>query len=205
MGAERVFVHELVWFGVGAAGDFMTFLKEWQRGCVRWVGVEVVARDLGGGSGRGGEPGGGGAWRELCGCWEGVWVVRIVLAGRVDVCSRGIEDVGEDGEGKVVNSLLNARHPWVQSGLRKLRALRRLEIGIEDATIPREAKNRFCRDLQGVLSGVDVIQVAVGVEEQKNVKVDGELEADVENVFEGWGWESLLEGVAGGFVPMLEL
>lgn len=190
------------WYGSGvsAAGDFTLSLREWQRGYVRWVGVEVVARDLEGRSGGGA----GGAWRELCVLWERVWVVRVVLAGRVDVCSSKGGDGEGDDEGEI--RLLDTRHPWVQTGLRGLGALRRLEIGMEDPTVSTEAKKRFCADVQVVLDGVNVVYLPVGAEEQSKVKVgDGEREAVSENIFEGWSWTTLSENIAGGFVPAVDI
>ena len=88
------------WSGVYAARNFTRGLRPWQSEAIRWVGVEVLGRDLwGNGTTKGGAVAEGAAscavygagsygrqnkeWRELCELWGGVWGLRLALKGSI--------------------------------------------------------------------------------------------------------------------------
>ncbi|KAE8445999.1 hypothetical protein EG329_012638 [Mollisiaceae sp. DMI_Dod_QoI] len=166
------------WSGVYAARQFTRSLRPWQSDAMRYVGVEVLGRDLwvggmdrlGGGiggqstatstGGFGGKEGKGvGEWRELCGYWSGVWGLRLGLKG--SMFSDRKEEIdgssgwnGEDGQltGSEKTCILDVEHEWVVSGLLKLTSLRWFEVEIEDDAVSRDTKLIFCSKLESALN-----------------------------------------------------
>lgn len=140
------------WFdsGVYAARQFTRSLRSWQSDELRWVGVEVLGRDLEviGMRGVGGGVGGQcevvgfegwrvrGEWESVCALWCGVRGLRLFVKG--GLCR-------EDGMGEC---LLDVTESWVVNGLLKMGSLRWLELEIEDEDIEREGKVWFCAELE---------------------------------------------------------
>jgi len=184
---EYVFVN---WFcsGAYAARSFMRALKPWQRGSMRWARLEVLRRDLEDtwvATMVGGRPGTG-EWKDLCRLWSGevetgdvgLLGLRLGIKGRV-----GAYVVGEaiDGSGGVSvafvesatrgdnideyqnrqKGLLDVNAQWITQGLAQMRALRWLEIEIEDDDISRDAKVDFCMNLGQKLSEISGRRIEV--------------------------------------------
>lgn len=163
------------WFssGVYAARGFMRGLREWQRHALRYARIEVLRRDLENSwvpSMAGGRLGSG-EWNDLCGLWSGdretgeggLWGLRLGIKGRIGGSAEGIAIDGTDGNVQVMEmgtggdyvaisklydtGLLNVDAEWVADGLCHMKALRWLEIEIEDEDIPKEKKVEFCVEL----------------------------------------------------------
>ncbi|RDW89714.1 hypothetical protein BP6252_01746 [Coleophoma cylindrospora] len=123
------------WSGVYAARQFSRCtLKPWQRGALRRVGVEVLARDLMN-SGRSCHE-----WVDLCQLWKGVKELRLGICGPLESPS------------SVDENLLDPAASWICKGLCAMDGLRTLDIGIETASLEREEKLLFCRRLEVVLN-----------------------------------------------------
>jgi hypothetical protein len=154
------------WSGIYAARQFTRGLREWQSDGMRWVGVEVLGRDLwvngnGGkyGEGKDGRIRGVEEWMELCGLWSGVWGLRLGIKGDVIVEKRriAIESGGhlegqamtlfQDNKDESDKGILNVKLDWVE-GLKKMRSLRWVEMEIEDEYTSRETKLSFCQELE---------------------------------------------------------
>jgi hypothetical protein len=137
---------------------------------MRWVGVEVLGRDLwvngnGGkrGEGKDGRIRGVEEWMELCGLWNGVWGLRLGIKGDVVVEKRKVAIQGQGGlERQAVTlfqdrkegndrGVLDVNLEWIE-GLKKMRSLRWVELEIEDENISRETKLSFCQELETHLS-----------------------------------------------------
>jgi hypothetical protein len=157
------------WSGVYASRQFTRGLRSWQSEAMRWVGVEVLARDLkvdsmgklggGAGNGNGGLEKGKGEWWELCEMWRGVWGVRLGIKGGVGEKREEVDgSVGWNGELGGVNKskvkegkekgILDVRKEWVVDGLLHMRNLRWIELEIEDEDVEREVKLQFCAELE---------------------------------------------------------
>lgn len=148
----------------------MKGLREWQLEGVRWVGVEVLTRDLTSNA----SAGGGNAeasrtdWMELCGLWKGVWGLKLGIKGSVSGMN-GVNPLPVGGmmvEGLFSrpgelphlgfetgeNGLLSVDCDWVTKGLCEMKRLRWVEVEIEDKQVGREEKVLFCRELEEVLN-----------------------------------------------------
>lgn len=186
---EYVFIN---WFcsGVYAARAFLRGLKPWQRSSMRWARVEVLGRDLkdswvatmvGGRAG-------GGEWKDLCGLWagdvpgsaqDGLWGLRLGIKGRVGTAGLKTEvDSSEtvcDSTQPVNRGVMDVDAEWVTAGLGQMRALRWLELDIEDNEIERKDKAEFCLALGKKLSSqgrkVDVLFVEKVAEETQKTQV----------------------------------
>ena len=169
-----VFINWL-WSGIYAARQFSKELSKWQAQSLRFVGIEVLARDLyesetthrqqyqGSGEGSGGKA----SWEELCFLWQGVHVLRMAVKGNVNrkgaarsnshgitfrpeeqafaAMMTGIEMVEDKG-------VLDVNSAWVRHGLCAMNSLEWIEIEIDDESVPREEKLRFCEELGRLLS-----------------------------------------------------
>lgn len=177
----------------------MKALKPWQRENMRWARLDVLKRDLEDtwvATMVGGRPGTG-EWKDLCGLWSGdmetgesgLWGLRLGIKGRVGayVVGEAIDGSGgvsvaftesateEDNIDKDQNrqkGLLDVDAQWITQGLAQMRALRWLEIEIEDDGISRDAKVNFCMNLGQKLSDIserriEVLFVEKLVEEEK--------------------------------------
>lgn len=180
----------------------MRALKPWQRDSMRWARLEVLRRDLedtwvatmvGGRLGTG-------EWKDLCGLWSGdietgeggLWGLRLGIKGRVGayVVGEGIDRSGGvsvvfkepgsegddiDEEQNRQKGLLDVGAQWVTEGLAQIKALRWLEVEIEDDDISQNAKVDFCVKLGQKLSDtaarrIEVLFVEKLVEEVKETK-----------------------------------
>jgi hypothetical protein len=171
------------WFcsGVYAARSFMRGLKPWQRESMRWARVEVLRRDLEdswvatlfGGRPETEE------WKNLCYLWSGdvetgergLWGLRLGIKGRVGTYVVGeavdgsggvsliIEELGNGGADiddhqNMQKGILNVDAEWVTQGLAQMKALRWLEVEIDDNDISQDAKVDFCVNLGRKLSDI---------------------------------------------------
>ncbi|PMD29447.1 hypothetical protein L207DRAFT_238620 [Hyaloscypha variabilis F] len=155
------------WSGVYASRQFTRSLRPWQSDGVRYVGVEVLGRDLrvdgmkrigggiGGASVRGKELG---EWWELCGLWRGVWGLRLGIKGGVGEEKSEVDgSAGWNGElgSKVEDKekgVLDVTSEWVTDGLLKMKNLRWVEIEIEDEDVSEEEKIAFCGELEAAFN-----------------------------------------------------
>jgi len=155
------------WSGVYASRQFTRSLRPWQSDGMRYVGVEVLGRDLrvdgmkrfggaiGGASVRGRELG---EWWELCGLWKGVWGLRLGIKGGVG--ERRVEvdgSVGWNGElgshaEEKEKGVLDVSSEWVTEGLLKMKSLRWVEIEIEDEDVSQDEKLAFCGTLEAMFN-----------------------------------------------------
>lgn len=150
------------WSGVYASRQFTRSLRPWQSDGIRFVGVEVLARDLrvDGMKKIGGSIGVAerGEWWELCGLWKGVWGLRLGVKGAVgDEKIRMVDGSGGwngehgeavAGEEEKERGVLDVNAEWVKHGLLQMRQLRWVEIELEDEDVSREEKLRFCASLE---------------------------------------------------------
>ena len=202
---EYVFIN---WFcsGVCAARSFMRALEPWQRESMRWARVEVLRRDLEDtwvATMVGGHPGAG-EWEDLCGLWSGdvetgeggLWGLRLGIKGRVSAyvvgeavdgsggVSVALKEPGTDGAdiGEYQNKrkgLLDVDAQWITEGLAQMKALRWVEVEIEDNDISRDTKVDFCVNLGQRFSDIaertiDVLSVEKLVEgESDKARRDG--------------------------------
>ncbi len=166
---------------------------------MRWARVEVLRRDLedtGVATMVGARPGIG-EWKDLCGLWSGdmengeggLWGLRLGIKGRVGAHIVGEAIDGSGGvsvifmgsatEGHIIDQyqnrqkvLLDVDAQWITQGLAQMKALRWLEVEIEDDDISRNAKVDFCANLGkklGDTSGrrIEVIFAEKLVEDKK--------------------------------------
>lgn len=100
---------------------------------------------------------------------NGLVKLRLRIKGSISYGSKVNADLprkSQDGSGRDVDiievhrprpsDVLNARASWVMQGLIQMKALRQLELEIEDAEVKIEAKLDFCIELGRVIGGVDV-------------------------------------------------
>jgi hypothetical protein len=192
------------WFfsGIYAARQFSRSLRSWQRDAVRWVQIDVVARDLvqrrtgqiGAGIGVVNYGVGGyfdrekgvSEWLDLCRLWECVWGLRLKIGGRVleERKVKWVEENGiwvekkEAGERKQEKGVLSVENEWVVSGLGAMRDLRWIELEIEDESVVREEKIAFCGRLGLLLR--EGRERAVNIALVEKVKVQENGNKDVE-------------------------
>ena len=155
------------WSGVYASRQFTRGLQTWQSEALRWSSVEVLGRDLWVGALSAG-PGTGedvvkGEWWDLCSMWRGVWGLRMAIKGsttqRADGWSSVLSTLAASEEAPKDKSLLNTELGWVQDGLLCLKQLRWIEIEIEDVSVDRDRKLKFCQDLGKLMGEVKVVLV----------------------------------------------
>lgn len=107
-------------------------------------------------------------WTEACALWDGVWGLKIVVAGKVSGYGFLLtETEGEEGERTFVEkSVLDVKADWVTKGLGRMKGLRWVEVWIEDGGCCGEERLRFKAELEGVLGGADVrVEGLGGMEE----------------------------------------
>lgn len=166
------------WSGIYAARQFSRSLESWQAQSLRYVGIEVLTRDLRNGdathvygatSQSTAEAGvSRSEWEEICNVWQGVWGVRLAIKGNVKSKSGARYDhagiyirpeeqvyaammmgIQSIAEDKGV---LDIDASWVKRGLCDMKSLKWLEIGIHDEVITKQEKMKFCEELARVLS-----------------------------------------------------
>jgi hypothetical protein len=148
---------------------------------MRWVGVEVLGRDLAGTTGPSSTSGmvskwgqdeeqkSRSEWGELCDLWRGVWGLRLGIKGSVKLKKSTAYDYIEEGgiwvrpeeiaiieeEPKKEKGILDMEQEWVSEGLLQMKNLRWLELEIEDQDVDREDKIRFCGELEEKFNSKD--------------------------------------------------
>ncbi|KPM43362.1 hypothetical protein AK830_g3160 [Neonectria ditissima] len=162
---EFVFVN---WFasGLWAARAFARALEPWQRADLRFVRLEILARDLVGGPGGSGDGAGHEEWLALCDDWAGGLRglrMKMVLGGgaHMSVMAASPEEEEEelekkkkkDGDGGEV--LWAAARLRVAAGLRRLGRLERLEMELVSREMKDDDKARWCEVLEEELRAVD--------------------------------------------------
>lgn len=134
---EFVFVN---WFasGLWAARAFTRALAPWQRGALRYVRLEVLARDVVvGGAGRE-------EWRALCGEWaSGVRGLRMKM-----VLGSSTATVSGPSVGGGMGPRSEAARRWVGEGLGLMRKLERVEMEVVSRGMSDEAKMLWCEKLE---------------------------------------------------------
>ncbi|KAI8724636.1 hypothetical protein NCS52_00033200 [Fusarium sp. LHS14.1] len=134
---EFVFVN---WFasGLWAARAFTRALAPWQRGALRYVRLEVLARDVVvGGAGRE-------EWRALCGEWaSGVRGLRMKM-----VLGSSTATVSGPSAGGGMGPRSEAARRWVGEGLGLMRKLERVEMEVVSRGMSDEAKMLWCEKLE---------------------------------------------------------
>lgn len=198
---EHVFIN---WFcsGIYAARSFTKALKPWQRESMRWARVDVLRRDLEDmwvATMVGGHPGTE-EWKDLCYLWSGdvetgeggLWGLRLGIKGRVGTYvvgeavdgsggvsvafeELGTEEAGVDDYQNMQKGILDIDAQWITQGLAQMKALRWLEVEIEDNDISQDTKVDFCVNLARKLSGIaerriDVLLVEKLTDEVKITK-----------------------------------
>jgi len=132
---------------------------------MRWPTVEVLGRDLWVGSSSSGpgidEEMRKGEWWDLCSMWSGVWGLKLVIKGKATLRSCPLNSLPKtsetSGEASKADSILNTELEWIQDGLLCLHQLRWVEIEIEDESVDRDVKLRFCHELGKVMGDVRVV------------------------------------------------
>jgi len=139
---------------------------------MRWVGIEVLGRDLWsvGNLGAGNQE-----WEQLCEFWKGIKGLRLAIRGPV------YKGRGKEGElsfatqpPKSEQTLLDAKLPWIQKGLLQMENLHLIELEIADEDASREGKLAFCVALASAL-GVKVLFTEKIKDEAKFSLFGGEL------------------------------
>lgn len=151
---------------------------------MRWARLEVLGRDLqdSWACDMVGGTAGGGEWLDLCNLWSsGLWGLRLGIKGSITGSITGSSAIDKGWvEGgplleaealkKISGGVLDVDAEWAVEGLGQMKALRWVEIEIEDMNIDRDLKVQFCVDLGKRLSTperkIDVVSVEK-VEEMK--------------------------------------
>ncbi|KAF4440820.1 hypothetical protein F53441_12184 [Fusarium austroafricanum] len=148
---EFVFVN---WFasGLWAARAFTRALAPWQRASLRYVRLEVLARDVVvGGAGRE-------EWRGLCSEWaSGVRGLRMKM-----VLGASTSVVTGPAFGGGVGRRAEAARQWVGEGLVLMTRLERVEMEVVAKEMSDVDKIEWCKVLQGELreAGMERVMVA---------------------------------------------
>ncbi|KAM0430527.1 hypothetical protein ACHAPT_005876 [Fusarium lateritium] len=165
---EFVFVN---WFasGLWAARAFTRALAPWQRAALRYVRLEVLARDVVvGGAGRE-------EWRALCGEWaSGVRGLRMKM-----VLGASTATVAGPSNG-VVGPRSEAARRWVGEGLGLIRRLERVEMEVVARGMSDEEKLSWCGRLEGDLRAGGLARVVVVCTEKVQERMEW-IKSDV-----GW-------------------
>jgi len=169
---------------------------------MRWARVDVLRRDLEDmwvATMVGGHPGTE-EWKDLCYLWSGdvetgeggLWGLRLGIKGRVGTYvvgeavdgsggvsvafeELGTEEAGVDDYQNMQKGILDIDAQWITQGLAQMKALRWLEVEIEDNDISQDTKVDFCVNLARKLSGIaerriDVLLVEKLTDEVKITK-----------------------------------
>ncbi|KAH8670764.1 hypothetical protein BGZ61DRAFT_362959 [Ilyonectria robusta] len=152
---EFVFVN---WFasGLWTARAFTRALAPWQRSALRFVRLEVLARDVLGSAGRE-------EWRALCKDWaagvRGLRMKMVLGSSTVStiLTTSGTSDSGSGG----VGPRAEAARRWVVGGLGMMRRLESVEMEVVAREMRDEDKVRWCEMLEEELRGIGLETVNV--------------------------------------------
>ncbi|KLO86732.1 hypothetical protein CEK26_000348 [Fusarium fujikuroi] len=166
---EFVFVN---WFasGLWAARAFTRALAPWQRGSLRYVRLEVLARDVVvGGAGRE-------EWRALCTEWaSGVRGLRMKM-----VLGASTSVVTGPAFGGGVGRRAEAARRWVGEGLALMERLERVEMEVVAREMSDVDKLEWCETLQTELREAGLGRIVVVCTEKVQEKMEW-IKSDV-----GW-------------------
>lgn len=166
---EFVFVN---WFasGLWAARAFTRALAPWQRGSLRYVRLEVLARDVVvGGAGRE-------EWRALCTEWaSGVRGLRMKM-----VLGASTSVVTGPAFGGGVGRRAEAARRWVGEGLALMERLERVEMEVVAREMSDLDKLEWCETLQAELREAGLGRIVVVCTEKVQEKMEW-IKSDV-----GW-------------------
>ncbi|KAL5619449.1 hypothetical protein FOVSG1_001671 [Fusarium oxysporum f. sp. vasinfectum] len=166
---EFVFVN---WFasGLWAARAFTRALAPWQRGSLRYVRLEVLARDVVvGGAGRE-------EWRALCTEWaSGVRGLRMKM-----VLGASTSVVTGPAFGGGVGRRAEAARRWVGEGLALMEQLERVEMEVVAREMSDLDKLEWCETLQAELREAGLGRIVVVCTEKVQEKMEW-IKSDV-----GW-------------------
>ncbi|KAK1716088.1 hypothetical protein CaCOL14_009201 [Colletotrichum acutatum] len=148
---EFVFVN---WFssGLWAARAFTRGLRPWQRDEMRWARLEMLGRDFTGPALK--------EWTELCEHWaSGLRGLRlkILIGGGIFEPTAPFSALKNNAEAQAMGLGSKTTQPdprpeWIEEGLRKLRALRRLEVELSVLDWGDGEKLEWCAELGKMLN-----------------------------------------------------
>ncbi|KAK1480446.1 hypothetical protein CTAM01_14388 [Colletotrichum tamarilloi] len=148
---EFVFVN---WFssGLWAARAFTRGLRPWQRDEMRWARLEMLGRDFTGPALK--------EWIELCEHWSfGLRGLRlkVLIGGGIFEPTAPFSALKNNAEAQAMGLGSKTTRPdprpeWIEEGLRKLRALRRLEVELSVLDWGDGEKLEWCAELGKMLN-----------------------------------------------------
>ncbi|KAK1690102.1 hypothetical protein BDP55DRAFT_649667 [Colletotrichum godetiae] len=148
---EFVFVN---WFssGLWAARAFTRGLRPWQRDEMRWARLEMLGRDFTGPALK--------EWTELCEHWaSGLRGLRlkILIGGGIFEPTAPFSALKNNAEAQAMGLGSKTTRPdprpeWIEEGLRKLKALRRLEVELSVLDWGDGEKLEWCSELGRMLN-----------------------------------------------------
>ncbi|OHE96688.1 hypothetical protein CORC01_08005 [Colletotrichum orchidophilum] len=173
---EFVFVN---WFssGLWAARAFTRGLRPWQRDEMRWARLEMLGRDFTGPTLK--------EWIELCGHWtSGLRGLRlkILIGGGIFEPTAPFAALNNNAEAQAmglgsITTRPDPRLEWIEEGLRKLEALRRLEVELSVLDWGDGEKVEWCTELGKMLNvgregeeGIVVVRCVEKLEEDRGPK-----------------------------------
>ncbi|KAH7153171.1 hypothetical protein EDB81DRAFT_868323 [Dactylonectria macrodidyma] len=171
---EFVFVN---WFasGLWAARAFTRALEPWQRREMRFVRLEILARDL---VGNGGTDGGAGQeeWLALCDDWapavRGLRMKLVLGGSATGVMATGVAP-GPEKDGAGFAEMQAAARQKVAAGLRRMGKLERLEMELVTRQLKNGDKLRWCEQLEEELrttAGLEAARVVCTEKMQEKMK-----------------------------------
>ncbi|KAF3764530.1 hypothetical protein M406DRAFT_242047, partial [Cryphonectria parasitica EP155] len=140
---EFVFIN---WFssGLASALGFTRARWPWQRQEMRFVRLEVFARDVTGAAG----PVRARDWAELCGMWTGLRGLRLTDYDGGSGRRRRRKDTGGEKNPWELVGEEGRRTEWAKKALGRLKELRQLEVEMADVGWPAGEKVRWCEKLR---------------------------------------------------------
>ncbi|TQN72477.1 hypothetical protein CSHISOI_02992 [Colletotrichum shisoi] len=148
---EFVFVN---WFssGLWAARAFTRGLQPWQRGEMRFARLEMLGRDFTGPALK--------EWIELCGHWAaGLRGLRlkVLIGGGIFEPTATFAALDDNAEAQATGLGLRTARPgprpeWIEQGLKRLGALRRLEVELSVLDWGDDEKVAWCVELGRILN-----------------------------------------------------
>ncbi|KAK1597439.1 uncharacterized protein LY79DRAFT_507951 [Colletotrichum navitas] len=143
------------WFssGMWAARSFTRGLRPWQRDEMRFVRLEMLGRDFTGPTLK--------EWVELCGHWApGVQGLRlkILIGGGLFEPTATFAALNGNAEARALGLAAGtAPHSepvpeWIEEGLKRMRALTRLEVELTVLDWGNDEKIAWCAELERVLN-----------------------------------------------------
>jgi hypothetical protein len=171
--SEFTFVN---WFssGVKTADGAMDRLVDWQKASMRWVRIEVMARDLGAVA----DKPGGSDWAKVCQKWQdglrglrlkivATWPPMVAEKGRLtSSVAEEFNDESKNGQERCLPTLCEGWQWAEEQGLARLQALERIEVELEIAEWSAARKVAWCQKLEKVLIAAGKTGVEVACVEQ---------------------------------------